>query len=146
VFRRQLGWKFWSSITRKEWIVYAVRMIMAYVVGVGFFTIAVQSTPLAVVSFVASLPIAGVLGWIMFRERIRPMGLVFVGLSVIGLALLTGIGNHGLLLQWGVVATIISLLGFDIGYLMSRHHLKKRTNYQNTAVLLTIGWVPLQLT
>jgi drug/metabolite transporter (DMT)-like permease len=61
----------------------------------------------------------------------------------VGLALLTGIDLGQL--HWGIGewAALICLLGFDIGYLMSRMHAKQRNNFENTTILLLISWIPL---
>lgn len=37
------------------------------------------------------------------------------------------------------------MLGFYIGFLMSRMHNEARSNYENTTILLLIGWIPVFL-
>jgi drug/metabolite transporter (DMT)-like permease len=143
VFRKSVNWTFMRQVKMGEWGVYVLRSIFAYVIGVGFVTIAVLNADLATVSFISSLPVLGVFAWVMFREKVVPATLPFIGLSIVGLALLTGIGIGGFELGLGVVAAIISLVGFDIGYMMSRYHPKEYTNSQNTTLMLLVGWVPL---
>jgi drug/metabolite transporter (DMT)-like permease len=129
--------------TRRDWLVYVVRAIFLYVVGVGLFTLAVTHTKLATVSFVSSLPILGVMAWVMFREKMRASTVPFIGLSIIGLVFITGIDMKNVHLGIGELAAIAGMVGFDLGYLMSRLHNKRLDNFQHTTILLAIGWVPL---
>ncbi|MDB5178995.1 MAG: hypothetical protein JWN01_938 [Patescibacteria group bacterium] len=85
----------------------------------------------------------GMLGWLMFREKVRWVTLPFIGLSVLGLFLITGASLTDFHLGVGEVAAIICMLGFDVGYLMSRYHRPVFNNYQNTTILLLLGWIPL---
>lgn len=142
VFHRQVPLSFWREISARAWLVFILRGIMAYVVGVGFVTIAIQHSQLGVVSFISSLPIMGILGWLLFRERVTLLSGLLVGLSVVGLWLLTGLEWGNIHLGWGETAALISLIGFDLGYLLSRYHPKQNTNAQNTTVLLLVGCVP----
>ncbi len=145
VFRKSFSLDFLRRIEGRDWVVYIVRALLAYVVGVGFFTIAIQNAPLSTVSFISSLPLMGVLGWVLFRQKMRWATLPFIGLSIVGLALLTGLSLKNLHLGWGETAALISLLGFDVGFLMSRYHPKGFSNFQNTTLLLLVAWIPLFL-
>ncbi len=143
VFRRSFSWKFLRQIQARDWAVYILRGLFANTIGVGFFTIAVQHAQLSTVSFVSSLPILGILGWLMFRQKVQLATVPFIGLSVVGLVLLTGVDLRDFHLGWGETAAIIAMLGFDLGYMMSRYHPKRFSNYQNTTLLLLTAWVPL---
>ncbi len=143
VFRRHVGPAVFRDITGREWIVYVVRALLSYTVGVGLFTVAVLETKLSIVSFVASLPVLGLLGWMMFGEKVRVATLPFLALSVVGLLLMTSVDVGDLHLGRGEITAVISMLGFNLGYLMSRFHSARFSNAQNTTVLLLLGWIPL---
>jgi len=57
--------------------------------------------------------------------------------------LITGIDFRNIGFGIGEWAAIISILGFDVGYLMSKMHNKTRSNFENTTILLLIGWIPV---
>jgi len=143
IFRRKLHKDFLRSIDRREWSVYAIRALISYTVGVAGFTIAIQNTNLATVSFITALPILGLLALGLFREKLPLKSLLPIGISVIGLVLMTGVDIRHLNFGIGEWAAIICMFGFDIGYLMSRMHKKERSNFENTTVLLLIGWIPV---
>lgn len=143
VFGPKIRWQLVRKLRPVDWGIYFVRGILSYVVGVGMFTIAIQEAPLATVSLVSSLPLMGVFGWLMFRERVRLWSIPFIGLSVVGLLLVTGVTPTNLVLGPGVLAALVGLIGFDIGYLMSRHQPKQLSNFENTTLMLLVGWAPI---
>ena len=143
VFRKSFTWDVLRLVGGRAWMVYIIRAIFAYVIGVGFFTIAVEHAQLGTVAFVSSLPILGLLAWVLFRERVKLATLPYIAFSIVGLVMLTGMNLANFSLGWGETAAIICLLGFDIGVLMSRYHRKSFSIYQNTTLLLLVGWVPL---
>lgn len=143
LFRSSFTFVFLRSLRPQDWAIYALRSFFSYTIGVGLFTVAVMHAELSVVSFVSSLPVLGVLGWVFFRERVAPVAWPFIGLSVCGLVLLTGVNLANFRLGFGELMAVVAMLGFDIGYLMSRLHSRDSTNFQNTTILLLIGWIPL---
>jgi len=143
VFRRSFSVDFLRQIRGRDWAMYGLRGFLANTIGVGFFTIAILNADLSTVSFVSSLPILGILGWVMFREKLRLAALPFIVISVVGLAMLTGLRLDSLQVGWGETAAIIGMLGFDIGYMLSRYHPKSFSNYQNTTLILLLTWIPL---
>ena len=145
VFRKHVTWAFLRKLKIQDYSIYIIRAIFAYVGGVGFFTIAIGHAQLATVAFITSVPVLGLMAWILFRERVKLATLPFIAFSIVGLVLLTGVSLTNVKLGWGEAAAIISLLGFDIGVLMSRYHRKSFSIYQNTTLLLLIGWIPLLL-
>jgi drug/metabolite transporter (DMT)-like permease len=130
------------SLTRKDWLLYAGRSFLTYGVGVLLFTVAVLHANLAQVSFISSLPIVGLIAWVMFKEKLDLKALVWIQISVVGLILVTGLSPSSLHLGIGTLAAVLSMLGFDISYLMVRHHPKTMSNVHNTTLILTFAWIP----
>lgn len=146
IFGRMFNKKIFRELRKKDWFIYAVKATLNYGVGVLFFTVAVQHAKLSIVSFIAALPIMGFLAWLMFREKFDKKGIPWVAISVVGLALVAGVTFSGVSLGVGAIAAVVSMLGFDISYLMVRYHKKNLTNFHNTTLTLTFAWiVPLIL-
>lgn len=141
IFAKVIKPKQLKSYRAKTWGVYALRALMAFSVGVLLFTYAIQNTKFATVSFVASLPTLGVLAWLMFRERLAKGSLPFILLSVVGLVLLTNIDLANLQLGKGELAAIVSMVGFNIGFLLSRKHPGNSNKYQDATIVLSFGWI-----
>jgi len=144
-FRKKMARNLLGSIGRWEWSVYGIRAFVSYTVGVAAFTVAIQNTDLGVVSFVSSIPLLGLFAWLLFREKLPIASLPFVLLSIVGLLFVTGFDYRDVRFGIGEVASLIAMIGFDIGFLMSRMHKKSRNNYENTTIILLLGWVPLFL-
>jgi drug/metabolite transporter (DMT)-like permease len=143
IFRKRFSQNFLHSIDRREWLIYGLRALISYVLGVAGFTVAIQNTKLATVSFIAALPILGLLALVLFREKLPVKSLIPISVSVVGLVLVTGVDIGHLNFGVGEWAAIICMFGFDIGYLMSRMHKKTRSNFENTTILLLLGWIPV---
>ncbi|MBL8121684.1 EamA family transporter [Candidatus Saccharibacteria bacterium] len=141
IFAKVIKLKQLKCYRAKTWGVYALRALMAFSVGVLLFTYAIQNTKFATVSFVASLPTLGILSWLMFRERLAKGSLPFIMLSVVGLVMLTNIDLTNFRLGKGELAAIVSMIGFNIGYLLSRKHPDGSNKYQDATIVLTFGWI-----
>jgi drug/metabolite transporter (DMT)-like permease len=141
LFGRSLDKKTLQSLSGYDWMIYVVRSILYFGAGIMLFTFAVNHTTLGIVSFSSSLPIVGIFGWIMFRERIDIKALPFILLSIIGLGLLCKIDVKSLHLSAGIITALLSMVAFDISYLMVRYHKAKMTNFQNTTLLLCFAWI-----
>jgi drug/metabolite transporter (DMT)-like permease len=145
VFRKSFSVDFLRSIRPRDWAVYSGRGFLSNAIGVGFFTIAVQHAQLSTVSFISSLPLLGLFAWLLFREKVKLATLPVIGVSIVGLALLTGFNLHDLHMGWGEAAALIGVIGFDLGFMMGRLHPKQASNYQNTTLMLLLTWVPIFL-
>ena len=143
VFRNQLGKRLFSSLSNQEWAIYSTRAVISYVVGVAAFSVAIQHANLCVVSFISTLPVLGILAFILFREKVPFASILFVALSAVGVFILIGVDVRSFHIGIGEVASLIALIGFNAGFLMSRLHDKKRNNFENTTILLLIGWIPV---
>ncbi|QQS18892.1 EamA family transporter [Candidatus Saccharibacteria bacterium] len=145
-----LGWVIFAKVIKprqimkysaQQHLTYLLRAVFVFGVGVLLFTVAIQKTEFATVSFIASLPTLGIFAWLIFRERLDKGSLVYVLISIIGLALLTGINFTNFHLGVGETAAVISMVGFNIGYLLSRKHPASSNKYQDAVIVLSYGWI-----
>ncbi|MFZ2513074.1 MAG: DMT family transporter [Candidatus Saccharimonadales bacterium] len=140
-FHRSISFRKIISYSRYDLFIYFLRATMAFGVGVLFFTFSIQHTQYATVSFVASLPVLGVLAWFMYKERLAKGTVKYILLSVVGLVLLTKISFSNLKIGTGEIAAIVSMVGFNLGYLLSRKHPKSSNKYQDAVIVLGFGWI-----
>lgn len=61
---------------------------------------------------------------------------------MVGLLLVAGVSLEDFKFGLGEAAAVVAMLGFDVGFLLSRKHRSGMSNYQNTTILLLMGWVP----
>ena len=141
VFGSTFSKKIFNSITPKDWVVYLIRSLLYFGAGVMLITYSVNHTTLGIVSFASSLPFVGLFAWLMFREKLDPRAFPFILLSVFGLALLSKIDMNNFRIDSGLLTAFLSMVAFDISYLMVRYHKTKISNFQNTTLLLTFAWI-----
>lgn len=141
LFGHKFNKTIFKELSPKDWSIYVIRAGLNYGLGVLFFTVAVLHTKLSVVSFISSLPIMGLLAWLMFREKLDKRAIPLILISVVGLALISGITPTSFSLGLGAGAAIISMLGFDTSWLMVRFHKKSLTNFHNTTLMLSFAWI-----
>jgi len=142
LFGRSFDKKILKSLSKYDWMIYLVRSLLYFGAGIMLFTFAVNHTTLGIVSFSSSLPIVGFFGWIMFREKIDGKAIPFIFLSLLGLSFLCKIDITSFHVSFGVLTALLSMIAFDISYLMVRYHKAKMTNFQNTTLLLCFAWIP----
>lgn len=143
VFRRFRRKGFVKSLSKREWSIYTTRAFLGYVFGMSIFTIAVNNANLSVVAFISAVPTLGLLAYVLFREKLPAISLPFIVLSIGGVLLLTGVGIGNIQFGIGEIAAIVANIGFSISFLMARMHDKRRNNFENTTLLLALGWIPV---
>jgi drug/metabolite transporter (DMT)-like permease len=142
-FRRRLSKHLLSSISRHEWKIYIIRAMFGYILGVSLFTVAITNADLSVVTFISAVPTLGLVAYVMFREKPPLASIPFLLVAAIGVLLVAGASFNHIHFGVGEIAAIIATLGFDVSFVMSRLHDKSRNNFENTTILLLIGWIPV---
>lgn len=143
VFRRYRSKKLLSSLSKREWSIYGTRAFLGYVFGTAIYTIAINNANLSTVAFISAVPTLGLLAYVLFREKLPLLSLPFVGLSIAGVFVLTSTSLGEIHFGIGEIAAMVANIGFSISFLMARMHDKKRNNFENTTVLLLLGWIPI---
>lgn len=141
LFHKQFSKKIIKNIPSKEWAVYITRAVLYYGIGVMLFTIAVNNSDLGFVSFVSSIPIMGVLGWIFFREKIRPIAILYILISLIGLILLAKISLSDFKIDKNLIVILIMTLAFDISWIMAKAQKLTLNNFQQTTLVFSFAWI-----
>lgn len=141
LFKKQFSKTLIQNLSAKDWSIYITRSFLNYGVGVMMFTVAINSTDIATVSFVSHLPIMGILGWLLFREKVKIKALPFVLISVIGLLLIANVDMSNFVLSKAIITILIANVGFNISYLMVRFHKKEMNTYQHTTIILCFSWI-----
>lgn len=80
-FRKHLPLRHLRSMPRREWGIYGLRSLVAYAGGVGLSTVAVLNADLSTVAFISSLPVVGLLAWLMFHEKMQAATVPILGSS-----------------------------------------------------------------
>lgn len=140
VFRAYLRWRTIARLPLKEWAVIAFRGLTAYAVGVVLMTQAVTMTSLAEVTFIAALPFAPLLGFMLLKERLTWWKLAFIFGSLFGVAMLAT-NNPANLLSWqpGDLIAVVATLGLALSYVARKWHSGVLNNQEITTLTFVVG-------
>jgi drug/metabolite transporter (DMT)-like permease len=133
------------AASKKDLLILAFRAVTLYL-GVVLFTEAILSTAYGNASFVASLPLMPLLGYILLRETLKMRTLLYILLSFIGVALIAITDFSTMKIGYGEVVALLSLVSFDLSYIARRWHSDYLNNYESAVVIFGIGALFLFLT
>lgn len=145
-FNKSLDLSKIKRITVKEWFLLALRSFSFYILGVNLFTRALLLTKYSNVSFIGSLPLTALFGFILFREKLTLRKVLLVTLAFVGVSLIS-IRDYSNLLSWGRgdFFALVSAVFFSFAYVTRKWHSDLLTNKEITSLILLIGSVMLFL-
>ncbi len=111
-----------ARLTLMQWVLVVVFGICqnALYLGLNFF--AMQTVEASLASIIASsLPlIVGLLGWVVFREKVRPLGIIGLVAGFAGVGLIMGVRLQGGVDVFGVVLCCIAAVSLAVATLAVR--------------------------
>ena len=140
IFWQSIQFKKVLHITYADWFVIGIRAV-AFSVGVVFFTLAFLSegTSYSNATFVQTIPLLPVLGYIFLRERltIQQTTWIFVGFIGVGLISITDVHQ---LIHWGKgeMFALLCAIAFDISYVAQKLQSDYLTNRENVVLIFFI--------
>ena len=142
VFRKSLNLSKLKKITKKDWAVIVLRAVSYSLFGIILFTQAIILTKYSNVSFVSSLPMTAVLGFILIGEKFtwKKAGLVL--LALLGVSIIA-VKDWSHILQWGKgeVLTLISTVFFSISYVARKWQTDLLNNKELTVVNFLVAFL-----
>lgn len=111
-----------ARLTRNQWIAVVVFGVCQNALYLGLNFVAMQTVEASLASIIASsLPLlVGLIGWIVFRERIRPLGVVGLVAGFAGVGLIMGVRLQGGVDAYGVGLCVIGALSLAVATLAVR--------------------------
>lgn len=139
--RSQLDLKKFARIPVQDWIVIIVRGVTYSLFGIILFTQAIVITKYSNVSFIGSLPTAGILGILFLHERLTIKKAGFILLAVMG-AVILAVTNFSNIFSWGrgETLTLISTVSFGISYIGRRWQTKFLNNSEMTVLNFVVAF------
>jgi len=138
VFRKQINIGKFKKLPLREWLIIFFRAVSYSLFGVILFTQAIIIAKYSNVSFIGSLPITAVLGFVLLREKFSFRKLVLVLFAFAG-ALLISVKDYSNILNWGKgeMLTLISTVFFSLSYIAR----KWQSNLLNNEELTTANFL-----
>jgi len=139
--RRQLDLKKLPKIPLRDWIIILVRGISYSLFGIILFTQAIVITKYSNVSFIGSLPMTGILGFLLLREHFTLKKAGFIFLAFLG-AVMIAVTDFSNMFSWGrgEILTLISTVFFGISYIGRRWQTKFLNNSEMTVLNFVVAF------
>lgn len=111
-----------ARLTRMQWVSVVVFGICQNALYLGLNFVAMQTVEASLASIIASsLPlIVGLLGWVVFREKVRPLGIIGLVAGFAGVGLIMGARLQGGVDVFGVVFCCIAAVSLAVATLAVR--------------------------
>jgi drug/metabolite transporter (DMT)-like permease len=140
IFPKTLSFERLKKIQRKEWVVMVFRVIVGYVLAGSLYRESITLTKISNVTFIQSIPIAGILGWILFKEKFTYKKLFFLAIAYVGV-LLIAVKDFSSVLTFGrgELLSLISTLFFALSYVSRKWQTDLLTDKEIAQILLGLG-------
>ena len=111
-----------ARLTRNQWISVVVFGVCQNALYLGLNFVAMQTVEASLASIIASsLPLlVGLIGWLVFGERIRPLGIIGLVAGFAGVGLIMGVRLQGGVDGYGVALCVIGAFSLAIATLAVR--------------------------
>ena len=144
IFPRSLSIKRLKKLPKRDWYVILFRVIIGYALAASLYRQALILTKISNVTFIQSIPFAGVFGWILFKEKFSFTKLLLLLVAYFGVVLIavkdySSLNSIGL----GEIFSLISAALFALSYLSRKWQSDILTNMEITQVILLVGTVIL---
>jgi drug/metabolite transporter (DMT)-like permease len=138
VFRKDINWAKYKTVSKRDWILIIFRAVSFSLFGIVLFTKAILLTKYSNVSFIGSLPMTAVLGFLLLREAFSLKKVFWVFISFLGVTLIS-VKDYSNLLIWGQgeILTLISTVFFSLSYIAR----KWQSDHLNNKELTVINFV-----
>ena len=142
VFRRHIDLSKVRKLTQKDWTIIILRAVSYSLFGIILFTQAIITTKYSNVSFISSLPMTAVLGFILLREKFSFKKLCFVLFALIGV-LFISVKDYSNVFDWGrgEVLTLISTVFFSLSYIARKWQSELLTNRELTVINFFVAFL-----
>ncbi|HSX09382.1 MAG TPA: DMT family transporter [Candidatus Saccharimonadales bacterium] len=136
IFYKDLDFKKLTKIPLREWGVIVLRSISLYVLGVTLISVAFIKADYSNASFISSLPMTAVLGFIFLKEKVTFQKVLYIFLGFLGVIIIA-VSDYSHLLSWGQgeIAALISCFFFALSYIATRWH-SKLLNIKEITILI----------
>lgn len=142
IFRSQIDLSKLQKISGKDWAIIALRAVSYALFGIILFTQAIVLTKYSNVSFVGSIPMTAILGFILLKERFSWQKLWLIVLAFAGVVLIS-VKDYSNLFSWGngEILALISTVFFAISYIARKWQSNLLNNRELTVINFLVAFI-----
>lgn len=147
IFSKKLNYSKLKKISIKEWLIIIFRGLSFYLLGIALFTKAVLLAKISTVSFISSLPMTAILGFLILREKITWEKIAYILLALVGVVVIS-VKDTSSFLVWGPgeIMALLSCIFCSLGIIYRRYQTKLLNNEEITQLMLLVGAIGLFIT
>jgi drug/metabolite transporter (DMT)-like permease len=144
LFPRTLQKKRILGIPRRDWGIMLFRVIIGYLFGASLYRESLTLTKISNVTFIQSIPFAGIFGFLLFKEKFTIWKALLLTVAYIGV-LIIAVKDYSSLLIFGKgeLFSLISSALFSFSYISRKWQTDYLNDKEITQILLFIGTVVL---
>lgn len=142
VFRKQVDISKYRNLPVKDWLIIVLRAVSYSLFGIILFTQAILLTKYSNVSFIGSLPMTAVLGFILLHEKLSFQKLALILLAFAGV-LLISVQDYANIFNWGKgeLLTLISTVFFSLSYIARKWQSSLLNNKELTVINFLVAFL-----
>lgn len=146
VFRKQIDFSKYKRVPLKDWALIILRAVCYSLFGIILFTQAIIITKYANVSFIGSLPMTAVLGFILLGEKFTWKKAFYVLLAFVGVVMIS-VADYSHLFDWGKgeILTLISTVFFSLSYIARKWQSNLLNNKELTVINFFVAFLAVFL-
>lgn len=140
IFYKQINFSKLRKISIKEWSLLIFRSAAYYLLGAAMFNKAVLLTKISTVSFISSLPMTAILGFIILKEKVTSKKIIYIFLSFLGVVIIS-VKSFSNLLVWGPgeILALLSTIFVSLSIVFRRFQTRTLTNLEMTQIILAFA-------
>ncbi|KKQ24518.1 MAG: hypothetical protein US40_C0003G0060 [Candidatus Roizmanbacteria bacterium GW2011_GWC2_37_13] len=142
VFRKNLNFSKLKKISLREWGLLIFRSFFYYLIGVGLFTKAALMIKISTLSFIGSIPMTAILGFLILKEKITFKKILYIFLAFLGVMIIS-IKDFSSVFVWGTgeIIAFISVIFVSLAIIQRRYQTKLLNNNEITQIMLIFGFI-----
>jgi len=142
IFYKKINLKKFKKISVKEWALLTFRAFTYYLLGTILFNKAILITKISTVSFISSIPMTAILGFIILKEKITSKKILYILLSFIGVVIIS-VKDPSSILIWGngEIIAFISAFFCSISIVFRRFQSKILSNIEMTQIIIFLAFI-----
>lgn len=136
IFGKSFNFLKLKKITTKEWLLLIFRAAAYYLLGVALFNKAVLLTKISTVSFIGSLPMTAVLGFLILKEKVTFQKVLYIVLSFIGVIIISINNFSDFSFGQGEILALASCIFASLSIVFRKYQTKLLNNTEITQIQL----------
>ncbi len=141
IFGKKFNFSKLKKVTSSEWMLLIFRGIAYYLLGAALFNKAVLLTKISTVAFISSIPMTAILGFLILREKVTLKKIVFIGLSFIGVIIISINNFSSFSLAKGELFALMSCVFASLSIVIRKYQTKLLNNVEITQIQLFIAFM-----